>query len=77
MKIFVKAKLRAKEQRIKKIDDLHFEVAVKAPPVDGRANAAIIKALADHFGTALSGIEIISGHTSKQKIIRINNDQSR
>ena len=74
MKIFVKAKLRAKEKRIKKIDDTHFEVAVKDPPVDGRANTAIIKALADYFDIAPSRIEIISGHTSKQKIIKINND---
>ncbi|MDP2735269.1 MAG: DUF167 domain-containing protein, partial [bacterium] len=48
--IFVTAKPGAKEERIRKVDEMHFEVAVKEPPKQGRANKAIAKALAQHFG---------------------------
>ena len=48
MKIFVKAKLNAKEERVERIDENNFIVAVKEPPVDGKANQAILKALAEY-----------------------------
>lgn len=72
MKIFIKAKPNAKEDRIKKIDDTHFEVFVKEPPVQGRANGAIIKALADFLNIAPSRLSIISGHTSRRKVINVS-----
>ena len=72
MKIFVKAKPNAKEEKIQKIDDNHYQVWVKEPPIKGAANRAIIKALAEYFKTASSQINIISGHTSRNKIIEIS-----
>lgn len=71
MTIFVKAKPNAKEERVEKIDDIHFEVTVKEPPIQGRANAAIIKALADFFNIATSRLRIVSGYTSRQKVIEV------
>src|SRR3989338_9497975 len=52
MKIFVKTKPRSKQERVEKIDETHFIVAVKEIPIEGRANKAIIKALADYFDVA-------------------------
>lgn len=72
MKIFVKVKPGAKEEKIKKIDEINFEVCVKEPPVKGMANRAVIRALADYFNTPVSGVDIISGHTSRHKTIQIN-----
>ncbi len=71
MRIFVKAKPGAREENIEKLDDNHFIVAVKEPPVQGRANAAIIRALADYFGLATSRLEIVSGRTAREKIVEI------
>lgn len=71
MKIFVKAKPLAKEESIKKIDDVNFIVAVKEPPVRGLANAAITRALAEYFNVALSRVRIVSGFSSKQKVFEI------
>ncbi|MBI3267335.1 MAG: DUF167 domain-containing protein [Chlamydiae bacterium] len=71
MKIFVKVKLRAKECRVKKIDENHFEIAVKEPPIEGRANVAVTKALAEFFGRAPSRVKILSGFSSRQKIFEI------
>ena len=71
MRINVKAKPNAYEEKVEKISDSEFAVSVKEPPVNGLANRAIIKALADYFGISQLRIRIISGHTSRQKIIEI------
>ncbi len=72
MKIFIKAKTQSKIEKVEKIDNTHFYVHVKEPPEKGKANNAIIKALSKHFNIPSSKINIISGHTSKQKIIEIS-----
>ena len=71
MKFFLKAKPNAKEDEIEKIDENHFAVSTKEPPVNGRANQAILRILADYFDVSPSQIKIISGLTSKNKIIEI------
>lgn len=72
MKIFILAKAKAKKEKIEKIDDINFKVSVKEPQEKGRANQAILKALADYFNTAQSNVRIISGSASKLKIVEIN-----
>jgi hypothetical protein len=71
MKIFVKVKPKAREERVIKLSDTNFKVWVKEPPEKGRANLAVFKALAEYFDTSPSNIKIISGSTSKLKIIEI------
>lgn len=71
MKISVVAKPRSKKEYIKKVDHTHYVVAIKEPPVGGKANHAIIKSLAEYFAVTPSGITIISGVTSKQKVFDI------
>ncbi len=69
MKIFITCKPKSKKEFIKKIDETHFIVAVQEPAEKGKANRAIIKAVADYFKIAPSNIQIISGKTSSKKII--------
>ncbi|MFH1990273.1 MAG: DUF167 domain-containing protein [Patescibacteria group bacterium] len=71
MKIFIKVKPNSKEESVKKFSDTNFEICVKEPPVKGKANAAVIKVLAKRFGVPLSSVNIIIGHTSRQKIVEI------
>jgi len=71
MKIFVKTKVNAKEETVKRIDETHFIVAVKEPPIKGKANKAILKALANFFHLSQSQMQIVSGFTSREKIVRI------
>ena len=73
MKIIIKAKPGAKEDRIEKVDETNYIIYVKAPPIDGKANAAIIKLLAEHFDISQSLVEIISGHMARVKVIEIHN----
>jgi len=71
MKIFVKAKVRAKKEIVEEIDETHFIIAVKEPPVKGKANRAILKVLANYFHLSQSQVQIVSGFTSREKIVRI------
>jgi len=71
MKIFVKAKTGQRVEGIEKISDNTFIVRVKELPQQGLANEAIIKALAQYFGIGKFQIKILSGHTSRQKLLQI------
>jgi len=69
MKIKIKAKPNSKQEKIEKINDLEYIVSVKEPPVKGLANKAIIRVVADYFNVPKSQIRIISGFTSRDKIL--------
>ena len=71
MKIFIKAKPGAREEKVEKVDDLNYVVSVKEPPIKGKANEAIRNALAVYFKTGSSRVKIVSGYTSRNKIIEI------
>lgn len=73
MKIIVKTKPGAKEDKIEKIDEANYIAHIKEPPINGRANAALVKLLAEHFDVSPSLIEIISGYMARIKVIEINN----
>lgn len=72
MRIFVKAKPNSREEKIEKIDEQNYIVSVKEPPIKGKANEAIRNALAVYFKTGSANVKIISGNTSRNKIIEIN-----
>jgi uncharacterized protein (TIGR00251 family) len=48
-----------------------LKITITAPPVEGKANKKCIAYLAKYFNVAKSKIEIISGQTSKNKLIKI------
>jgi uncharacterized protein (TIGR00251 family) len=50
-----------------------LKVKLTAPPVEGAANAELVKVLAKHFGVSRSDIQIVAGATSKNKRISIDN----
>ena len=78
MKIFVEAKPGAREEKVEKIDppagraeEHHFIVAVKEPPIKGRANHAIAQALARYFNIPRSCVNMVSGFASRNKRFEI------
>ena len=73
MKIFVKAKPGAREEKVEKIDEVNYVVSVKEPPVKGKANEAIRNALAVYFKTGSSRVKIIAGYSSRNKTVEIIN----
>jgi uncharacterized protein (TIGR00251 family) len=44
---------------------------VKSPPVDGKANAELIALLADHFKCRKSAVQIRSGASGRDKLVKI------
>lgn len=52
-----------------------LRVRIAAPPVDGKANHALLVFLADIFGLAPSTMTITKGQTNKKKLIHVPMDQ--
>jgi len=78
MKISVRAKPGVKKTYVKETTDLfervgerHFVVAVAERAVDGRANRAIEKALAEYFDVPASRVRIVSGQTAREKTVEV------
>jgi uncharacterized protein YggU (UPF0235/DUF167 family) len=85
MKIFIKARPNAKKEEVKRIDQaegsfdakdrddrITLIVAVREPPADGKANRAIINAVAEYLKIPRSQIHIVSGHTMRNKVLEVD-----
>ena len=48
------------------------KIKLTAPPVEGKANKALIELLAKKLGVARSNVEIVSGERSRSKSVRIH-----
>ena len=48
-----------------------LKVSVNAPPVEGKANQAVQRVLAETFGVPRSAVTILRGETGKRKTVRI------
>jgi len=57
-------------------DPARLKLRIKAQPQDGEANAEVITFLAKSLGISQSKIEILKGHTSRQKDVLIDLDIS-
>jgi uncharacterized protein (TIGR00251 family) len=44
---------------------------VRAPPVDGKANAALVALLAEHFGLRKAQVNIRGGAGSRMKLVQL------
>lgn len=71
MKISVSVKLHASEEKVTKKDEKNFVVSINVIPEKGKANAAVIRLLAEFFHVPKSHIHIIRGATSRNKIVEI------
>jgi uncharacterized protein (TIGR00251 family) len=45
-----------------------LKIAIQAPPIEGRANAAVIAFLADLFSIPKSSVSLVSGELSRSKV---------
>lgn len=48
-----------------------LKIRLAAPPVDGKANAALIEFVAARLGVAKSSVSLVSGQTSRRKILEV------
>lgn len=71
MKISVHTNPGAKKSEVIEVSQGVYKVKVNAKPVDGAANIRLIEILAEHFQVPFGAIRIISGATSREKVIEI------
>lgn len=71
MRITVTVNTGARSERVERIDPLRLRVAVTEPPREGRANAAVVKAVARFFGVPPSAVHILHGARSRSKVLEI------
>ena len=64
---------RASKSEIVGEHDGALKLRIASPPVDGAANAELVKLLSKAFGVSKSEVEILAGQTSKTKQIKISN----
>ena len=60
----------SKNQIVGKQGD-ELRIRLNAPPVDGRANEALVKFLAASLGVSQGQVEIVAGVSSRHKVVRI------
>ena len=60
-----------KSEIIGLLDDM-LKIKISSPPVEGKANAQIIKFFSDYLKISKSKFEIVSGEKSKCKLLRVN-----
>jgi hypothetical protein len=71
MKISIKVKPNAKENKVEEMGNNQFLVKVKAPPKENKANREVIETLAEYFDIPQSQISIVAGLRSRQKVVKI------
>jgi len=49
-----------------------LRVKVTAPPVDSAANEAVLRLLAERLDCARNQVELVRGHTSRHKVIKVH-----
>ncbi len=70
MKIHIRVKPSSKTDEIIEEGD-RYTVKVKEPPIEGRANAAVIRLLARHMGVPEARLRITRGARSKNKVVEV------
>jgi len=61
----------AKSTEVSGEHDGALKLRINAPPVDGKANAAVITFLAERCGVSKSKVTLLSGDTNRRKRLRI------
>ena len=67
----VKAVPRARANGVAGIEGDWLRVHLQAPPVDGKANAALCEFFASLFRCPKSSVSVVSGMTAKNKIVEV------
>jgi uncharacterized protein len=71
MVIQVKVKPNARASGLEQAADGTWLAQIKAPPVDGKANAELIALVAKQFNCPKSAVTIKSGAGGRMKLVRI------
>jgi uncharacterized protein (TIGR00251 family) len=68
----VRLQPRASVDEVAGVADGVVRIRLRAPPVDGAANEALVRFLADRLGVRRAAVRIVAGATSRMKTIEID-----
>lgn len=71
-KLQVRVKPDSRISELEELNDGTWLARVKAPPVDGKANAELVALIARHFKLRKSRVTVSSGMSGRLKLIRID-----
>ena len=69
----VRLQPRSSRSGVRGLRDGALLLAVNSPPVEGRANEALVEWLSAQFGASRDGVLIIAGRQSRRKMVRVLN----
>ena len=75
MQIKVRVTANARKVAVSRLGESEFEVKVDAIASEGKANKRLIEILSQHFGVSKSGVRILKGQKSREKIIEVIPDR--
>jgi uncharacterized protein (TIGR00251 family) len=71
VEIRVRVTARARTDRVAFGGDGMLHVAVTAPPVDGAANRAVCRLIAERVGVPKSRVQVVRGEAARVKTVRV------
>lgn len=71
MKIQIRVRANAKQNKVDGKVDGRLIVFVQSPAEDGKANQSVIELLAKHFKVRKRDVKILSGEKNRDKIVEI------
>ena len=76
MRIRVRVKPGAREEKVSREPDGSLLVSVTARAQEGKANEAVVKAVAKHLRVPKSSVHIVSGLSSRTKMLEVPGSES-
>jgi hypothetical protein len=70
--VAVRVQPRSRKDEFVEVRDGVLVVRVQAPPVDGRANAAVRRLIADRLGVRTASVVVVRGERARDKLIRVD-----
>ena len=72
MRVVVRVKPGSTKGPLVESDEEGLIVFVREKAIDGGANEAVVKVLAEHFGVAKSHVRVVRGHTARIKQVEVD-----
>jgi uncharacterized protein (TIGR00251 family) len=69
--VAIRVQPRASRERVLGLRGEAIAIALKAPPVDGAANEALLKLIARQLKVSAAAVELVRGSTGRSKWIRV------
>lgn len=67
----------AKKTEVAGLHGTRIKIRLAAPPVEGKANVALLSFLADAFAVPMRNVTLVRGEKSREKVVRIEHPKAR